>query len=91
VRIDSSGNRTVSNFANPATLLDAYKRGDWNDYWIIAKGRSVTVRLNGVLMTTVEDHEHEYFSPKGMIAFQLHSGEPMRVEFKDLRLRQYGG
>ena len=89
VLIDSTGNRTISNFANRDKLLDAYKKGDWNDYWIVAKGRQVTIWLNGVLMTKVEDYEQKYFSPKGIIALQLHSGEPMRVEFKDLRIRQY--
>ncbi len=89
VLIDSTGNRTVNNFANRDKLLDSYKRGEWNDYWIVAKGRQVTVWLNGVLMCKVEDYEQKYFSPKGIIALQLHSGEPMRVEFKDLRIRQY--
>lgn len=89
VRIDSLGNKSVDNFANAAKLLDAYKRDDWNDYWIIAEGPQVSVWLNGVLMCRVEDYEQKYFSPKGIIALQLHSGEPMRVEFKDLRIRQY--
>ena len=42
-----------------------------------------------VLMSKVEDYEAKYVLPKGIIALQLHSGEPMRVEFKDLRIRQY--
>jgi Domain of Unknown Function (DUF1080) len=89
VLIDSVGNRTVSNFANKDKLLDAYKKGDWNEYWIVAKGSQVSVWLNGVLMSKVEDHEAKYVLSKGIIALQLHSGEPMRVEFKDLRIRQY--
>ena len=82
-------NRTVRNFANRDKLLDAYKRGEWNDYRIVAKGPQVSVWLNGVLMSKVEDYEAKYVLPKGIIALQLHSGEPMRVEFKDLRIRQY--
>jgi hypothetical protein len=89
VIIDSLGKRSVNNFADPARLLDAYKRGGWNDYRIVARGRQVTVYLNGVLMSKVEDYEQKYFLPKGIIALQLHSGAPMRVEFKDLRIRQY--
>lgn len=89
VQIDPTGKRAVNNFADPAKLLDAYKKGDWNDYWIVAKGRYVSVWLNGVLMCKVEDYEQKYFLPKGIIALQLHSGEPMRVEFKDLRIRLF--
>lgn len=88
VLIDSAGNRSVNNFANRDKLLDVYKRGDWNEYWIVAKGRQVALWLNGALMCKVEDYEQEYFSPNGIIALQLHSGEPMRVEFKNLRIRQ---
>jgi hypothetical protein len=87
VLIDSVGNRSVSKFADPTKLLDAFNKGDWNDHRILAKGRKVTLWMNGVLMCTVEDNEKKYALPKGIIALQLHSGEPMRVEFKDLRIR----
>ena len=89
VFIDSTGKRSVNNFANRDKLLDIYKKGDWNDYWIVAKGRKVTILLNGEVMSKVEDREQKYFSSKGIIALQLHSGEPMRVEFKDLRIRNF--
>ncbi len=87
VLIDSIGNRTINNFADSDKLLDAFKKDNWNDYRILAKGRNVTIWLNGVLMCSVEDYEQKYTLPKGIIALQLHSGEPMRVEFKDLRIR----
>ena len=87
VRIDSSGQRTVATFADAAELLAAYRQGDWNDFRILATGQRVTVRLNGVMMCTVDDAQRQYALPKGIIALQLHSGEPMRVEIKDLRIR----
>jgi hypothetical protein len=89
VLIDSTGNRTVKKFADSDKLLDGYNKGDWNEYRILAKGQRVTLWLNGVLMCTVEDYEKKYTLPKGIIALQLHSGEPMRVEYKDLRIRIY--
>lgn len=89
VLIDSTGKRTINNFADPAKLLDAFKKGDWNEYKIVAKGRNVTIWLNDVLMCKVEDYEQKYAASKGIIALQLHSGEPMRVEFKDIRIRIY--
>jgi len=87
VLIDAVGKRSVSKFADPTKLLDAFNKGDWNDYKILAKGPKVTLWMNGVLMCAVEDYEKKYAFPKGTIALQLHSGEPMRVEFKDLRIR----
>jgi Domain of Unknown Function (DUF1080) len=85
--IDYKGNRSLKKFADPEKLLDAFKKGDWNDYRILAKGKRVTLWVNGVLMCTVEDSEEKYTLPKGIIALQLHSGAPMRVEYKDLRIR----
>jgi hypothetical protein len=87
VRIDATGNRTVVNFADPATLLGVHRQGDWNDFRLVAKGHRVTVWLNGVMMCTVEDYQQPYALPRGIIALQLHSGEPMRVELKDVRIR----
>lgn len=87
VTIDSTGKRSVNKFADSTKLLSAFHKGDWNEYRILAKGRQVTVWMNGVLMCTVDDHEQKYTLPKGIIALQLHSGEPMRVEYKDLRIR----
>jgi hypothetical protein len=71
VLIDSVGNRSVSNFASPVKLLDAYKRGDWNDDWIIAKGLKVTVTLNGILMCKVEDYEQKNFYPKALLRYSF--------------------
>ena len=87
VLIDSTGKRSVNKFADSAKLIDVFNKGDWNEYRILAKGQHVTIWMNGVLMCSVEDYEQKYTLPKGIIALQLHSGEPMRVEFKDLRIR----
>ena len=89
VLIDSFGKRSVNKFADSDKLLDAFNKGDWNEYRILAMGKHVTIWMNGVLMCSVEDNEQKYTLPKGIIALQLHSGEPMRVEFKDLRIRTY--
>ena len=89
VLIDSNGIRSVNKFAEPATLLEVFNKGDWNEYRILANGRNATLWMNDVLMCNVEDYEKKYTLPKGIIALQLHSGEPMRVEFKDLRIRNY--
>jgi Domain of Unknown Function (DUF1080) len=87
VLIDATGNSSVKKFADPTKLLDAFNKGDWNDFRILAKSTKVTLWMNGVLMCAVDDHEKKYTLPKGIIALQLHSGEPMRVEYKDLRIR----
>jgi hypothetical protein len=57
--------------------------GDWNSYEILADGEHVRLVLNGVV--TIDTHETGPGS--GIIALLLHNGEPMRVGFRNLKLK----
>jgi hypothetical protein len=57
--------------------------GDWNEIQVIACGARIEVKLNGG--TTVVAHDDK--SASGILALQLHSGVPMRVEFRNMRIR----
>lgn len=78
----------VGKWANPDQLTEnlqkQHKFGEWNEMRIIAQGRSVKVYLNGVLTSDIPDYD---FPKGGHIALQLHSGDVVRVRFKDLKLR----
>ncbi len=80
----SNGARTAERFADAATMDNAIKREDWNAYRIIAINGLVTHDLNGVLMTRVE--EDVAVRKSGRIGVQLHVGEPMLVEYRNLRI-----
>jgi hypothetical protein len=56
----------------------------WNRYEVMAKGDHIRLTLNGVV--TIDTHE--YKSHSGVIALQLHGGKPMKVEFRNMRLRK---
>jgi hypothetical protein len=60
----------------------------WNSYRIVAKERQIHHFINGQLVAEVKDESFENFSPKGVIALQLHEGPAMKAEFKDLQIRQ---
>ncbi|MDB4680169.1 MAG: DUF1080 domain-containing protein [Planctomycetaceae bacterium] len=60
------------------------KAGEWNEYRIVAKGHHIQTYLNGKLCVDLDDAEGE---TSGVIALQVHSGGPMKVEFKDLKLK----
>jgi putative membrane-bound dehydrogenase-like protein len=59
------------------------KENDWNDYVIEAKGSTVKTWLNGQACVNLTD---EKLSKKGLIGLQVHSGGPIEVRFKDLKL-----
>ena len=76
-----------SAIGDSAKLLESIRPDDWNEYRVLAEGPSVTLWINGQRMCQVEDHEERFALPRGVIALQLHQGPPMKVEFKDLRIR----
>lgn len=60
------------------------KEGEWNDYYIKAVGKHVTIKVNGA--TTV-DEEFAKMPAEGVISWQLHSGPPMEVRFAEIRFK----
>jgi hypothetical protein len=87
VSIDASGKKTIIPFADARELLKVIKPGDWNEYRVLADGPRVALWINNVLMCEVEDHDARLGLRQGIIALQMHQGPPMKVEFKDLRIR----
>ena len=59
----------------------------WNEYVIIAKGNRLTHQINGHPTSELIDHDEKKRALEGLLAIQLHRGNPNRVEIKDLRLK----
>ena len=57
--------------------------GEWNDYQIVAVGSKIRTYLNGQLCVDLDDPAG---ARRGIFALQLHSGPPMEVRFKEIRL-----
>ena len=64
----------------------AIKPADWNDYVIIAKGGHLQHFINGKLTVDVTDNT-AVGAKTGLIGLQLHAGQPMTVQFKDIVLK----
>ena len=54
---------------------------------MIAKGNHIVLEINGVVMTEVYDNEKGNAAKSGVIALQMHPGPPMKVQFRNLRIR----
>jgi type 1 glutamine amidotransferase len=78
----------VGSLGNAADLENEIHHGDWNDYVIIAKGNHLQQFINGKEMIDVVDEQTSKSAATGVIALQLHHGEPMTVEFRDLRIKE---
>ena len=57
---------------------------DWNEYEILAQGNHIRLKLNGVVTIDTTDDK----ASTGLIAIQLHSGEPMQVECRNIKLNR---
>ncbi|MEX1049430.1 MAG: DUF1080 domain-containing protein [Akkermansiaceae bacterium] len=65
----------------------AINKDGWNEYRVVAKGNHIQQFINGKLTVDVTDETAEA-AKSGVIAFQLHTGPPMQVEFKDIVLTE---
>jgi uncharacterized protein (TIGR03067 family) len=63
------------------------KPGDWNDYVIIAQGNHFQHFINGKQTVDVTDDCESKRAMNGVLALQLHAGQAMKVQFRNLRLR----
>jgi hypothetical protein len=86
---DKDGKKTVTPLGDPKELQKVVKDGDWNDYEIIARGPEITIKINGVVMSKLTDLDAKRAARRGAIAFQLHPGPPMTVQFKNIRIKEF--
>ena len=72
-----------------ATLLRGVMNVDgWNQYHIIARGPVMLQILNGRLISGTIDEDSKNFVPEGLIGFQMHTGPPFRVEYRNILYRK---
>jgi hypothetical protein len=91
VAIDETGrSKVVGSLGDKDAIAATYKKSDWNDYVIIAEGNRLRHYLNGVQTIDVTDNDSKNRATSGLLALQLHAGNPMVVEFKDVRIKQEG-
>ncbi len=60
------------------------KADDWNDVTIYCKGDEIRITLNGLVTSELKDST----KLSGILGLQLHAGPDMRVEFRDVRLKE---
>ena len=59
------------------------RHGDWNRYEIVANGHRLILRLNGV--ETIDQEVEK--TGAGVIAIQMHMGQPMEVQVRNIKLK----
>jgi hypothetical protein len=65
-------------------VAEAMKPGDWNHLRIEARGKRITVHLNG---REVLAYDTKALEPTGPIGLQVHAGHDMKIEFRNPRIK----
>jgi hypothetical protein len=88
VSIDKAGRKATEAIGDRDELQKKIRSEGWNEYIIIAEGHRLRHFVNGTLLSEVTDDEERKAASSGVLAIQLHSGPPMKVQLKDIRLRE---
>jgi Domain of Unknown Function (DUF1080)/Trehalose utilisation len=75
-------------FAKSEELQKVIKQDDWNSVRVVAKGWTVENYINGSLTASVTDEDKKNRRRSGLLALQLHAGPPMKVQFRNMKLKR---
>ena len=82
------GRKVTGSLGTSDELKTKIKSEDWNEFHLIVKGNRLQHYINGVLMSDVTDNDKVNGKLKGKLGVQVHVGPPMKVEYKDIRIKQ---
>lgn len=69
-------------------LKAVIKNNDWNEIHLIVRGNTIVQMFNKRVMSIVIDDDPAGSSHEGLLGLQLHTGEPMKIEFRNIRIKQ---
>jgi hypothetical protein len=68
-------------------LREQIKQDDWNQFQVVARGNVVIHVLNGHVTALFVDDDRAGRSLEGLLGVQIHTGPPMKVEFRNIYIR----
>jgi len=77
----------VAKLGDSDDLKSKIKFEDWNELHLIVKGIHMQHFVNGILMSDISDQDTVNQKMQGKLGMQVHVGPPMKVEYKDIRLK----
>ena len=80
--------KIVGNIADWTLLRGVMNVNGWNKYHIIARGPVLMQLINGQLMAVALDEDTQHAVPEGVIGFQMHTGPPFKIEYRNVMYRR---
>lgn len=81
--------RTITETKLKSQLKASIKSNDWNSAHLIIKGNTMQHYINGELFSEVTDLDEENRSKKGFLGVQVHVGPPMKIEYRNIKLKHF--
>lgn len=83
-----SGLTVTGSLGSSDSLKTLIKSEDWNTFRLVIKGNKLQHYINDVLMSEVTDEDTVNGKSKGLLGVQVHVGPPMKVQYRNLMLKQ---
>jgi hypothetical protein len=80
--------KVVGTIGDGTLLRGAMNVNGWNQYHIIARGPVLMQLINGQLMAIAIDEDAKHAPPEGVLGFQMHTGPPFKIEFRNVMYRK---
>lgn len=61
---------------------------EWHEYTIVARGNHLIHKIDGQVTIDLVDHDESKRSLSGILAFQIHRGPAMKIQVKDVMLKE---
>lgn len=77
----------VGSLGDSGELKNIIKSEDWNDLDVIARGNTLIQLINGRVMSMLVDDDTSGRKMSGLIGIQVHKGPPMKIEVRNIRIK----
>jgi hypothetical protein len=77
----------IGSLGDNAALKEFIRSDDWNEFHLIARGNSLVQLLNGHVMSALIDEDTVNRKLNGLIGIQVHVGPAMKIEVRNVRIK----
>jgi hypothetical protein len=85
--VEGKKSRVIGTLETGDALKALIKSNDWNQFHIIARGNTLVHVVNGHVMAVAVDDDPKARASSGLLGFQIHTGPPMKVEYRNILLK----
>ena len=86
--VDGPKYKVLGKIGDPTLLRGVMNVNGWNRYHIIARGPVILQFLNSQLMSVAIDEDSAHAVPEGVLGFQMHTGPPFKIEYRNVMYRK---